>query len=132
MIELYIDGGARGNHNSAIPNDAVICILSSNRNILIYEHIGDRTSNQAEYEALIKALDIIAQKSYSDYIIYSDSQIVVNQFNKAWKCKNYRLQQLLNLAWKKSSNLNIKLKWIPRNENIAGQYIENIQKGGNA
>jgi len=65
---------------------------------------GMNTCNQAEYGAVLKALEyLLPALDYPgrlDIEIYSDSQLVVSQINGGWKIKDPRLQEIRdNIAW---------------------------------
>lgn len=51
------------------------------------------TNNQAEYRALIKGLELATKHTTGQVDCYSDSQLVVNQMNEAWKV-NAKLKPL--------------------------------------
>lgn len=55
-LKIYSDGASRGNPG---PSAIAFIILSENGKILkkISKYVGIRTNNQAEYEALISALE---------------------------------------------------------------------------
>ena len=92
-LYVYTDGGARGN-----PGPAAIGIVffDENKNKLAEhkERIGNCTNNQAEYKALIKALELA--KAYCIEVIncFLDSEVVVRQLNGIYRIKNERLREL--------------------------------------
>lgn len=79
------------------------------------------TSNEAEYMALITALQDERAKNAE---ILSDSQLIVNQVNGAFRVKEQRLrafhQQATNLIEKRGATL----RWISREVNAAGKALE--------
>ncbi|MCW3994726.1 MAG: ribonuclease HI family protein [Candidatus Bathyarchaeota archaeon] len=97
---IYSDGGARGN-----PGPAAIAFLALNQRGEIIKadsrFIGERTNNQAEYEALLLALNFAHQARAQEVICYLDSELVVKQLNGEYSVKNRELQQL----WRKVSEL---------------------------
>lgn len=78
------------------------------------------TSNEMEYDAVIYALQIAKDGD----TIYSDSQLVVNQINKKWKLKAKNLFARFNYAKELYEKKNVKLIWLPREENLAGKIFE--------
>jgi len=50
------------------------------------------TNNEAEYDALIHALELAVQFEVDGIEVYSDSQLMVNQINGLYKVKNERLK----------------------------------------
>ncbi len=58
------------------------------------ENIGPATNNEAEYQALIRALDISKKLNIYKINIFSDSELLVKQINLEYKVKNERLKKL--------------------------------------
>ena len=88
-----------------------------------YEKKPELTNNQAEYLAIISALNKYVD-SNDQVIIYSDSKNTVNQLNHEFAINNEQLRILAREAWGvmgKFSNLSI--IWIPRKENLAGKML---------
>jgi len=88
-----------------------------------YEKKPEITNNQAEYMAIISALNKFVD-SNDDIIIFSDSKNTVNQLNHEFAINNEQLRDLAREAWNvmgKFSNLSI--VWIPRKENLAGKML---------
>jgi len=81
------------------------------------------TSNQAEYRGLLSLVKHIPE--YSKANLFSDSQLVVSQYNRVWKVRDPELQRLLYLVRDviQERHLKVKLKWIPRRENLAGKLL---------
>ena len=88
-----------------------------------YEKKSDLTNNQAEYLAIISALNKFIE-SEEQITIFSDSKNTVNQLNHEFAINNEQLRNLARQAWEligKFSNLSI--VWIPRKENLAGKML---------
>ena len=88
-----------------------------------YEKMPDITNNQAEYMAIISALERFVD-SDGEVTIFSDSKNTVSQLNHEFAINNERLRELARKAWEiigKFSNLTI--TWIPRKENLAGKML---------
>jgi len=88
-----------------------------------YEKKPEITNNQAEYLAIISALNKFVG-SNQEIIIYSDSKNTVNQLNHEFAINNEQLRALAQEAWgiiAKFSNLSI--VWVPRKENLAGKML---------
>ena len=88
-----------------------------------YEKKPEITNNQAEYMAIISALNKYVD-SDGDITIYSDSKNTVNQLNHEFAINNEQLRNLAREAWSiigKFSNLSI--VWVPRKENLAGKML---------
>ena len=97
-----------------------------------WQPIGDRTNNEAEYYALLKALELIAEKAtgkslgnIGEALVRSDSKLVVNQVNGEWRVEDERLMELSSQARELIEKLgSIRLEWVPREENYAGLWLE--------
>lgn len=88
-----------------------------------YEKKPDVTNNQAEYMAIISALNKYPN-SDEEITIYSDSKNTVNQLNHEFAINNEQLRDLAREAWAimgKISNLTI--VWVPRKDNLAGKML---------
>jgi ribonuclease HI len=88
-----------------------------------YEKKTNTTSNQAEYLAIISVLKKFSG-SMDEIIIYSDSKNTVSQLNHEYAINNDKLRSLAREAWEIMTKFpNLKIKWIPRNENLAGKML---------
>jgi ribonuclease HI len=96
MIEkliIHTDGGARGNPGPA----AIGAVLKDESGQLlaeVSEYIGETTNNQAEYKAVIAALDKAAELEAKRLDFFLDSLLVVEQLNGNYKVKNKDLAPL--------------------------------------
>jgi ribonuclease HI len=86
------------------------------------------TTNTGEYLGLINALKAVAKDggNKSETIkIFSDSQVIVNQFNLRYAINHEHLQKLYKEAKQivRENGLIVKLDWIPREENKAGWVL---------
>jgi ribonuclease HI len=81
------------------------------------------TNNQAEYLAIISVLKKFVG-SHDEVIIYSDSKNTVSQLNHEFAINNNELRILAMQAWDLMGKYqNLKIKWIPRAENLAGKML---------
>ena len=53
------------------------------------------TNNKAEYEALVAGLDLARAIGAESMVVHCDSQVVTNQVNGGYKCKNERMRRYL-------------------------------------
>ncbi len=93
-----IDGASRGN-----PGPAGIGILIQDRNGKkleeISEYLGDKvTNNQAEYSALIRALEVCKELEVDEVNIVSDSQLLVRQMIGQYDVNSENLKDLYSKA----------------------------------
>ena len=98
MIYTNSDGGARGNPG---PGAIGVVIRKNGRILMKYSgFIGKRvTNNTAEYEALIKALEL-AFKFGKEVTCIVDSELVVKQLLGEYKVKNPNLLKLFQRVQK--------------------------------
>ena len=129
-IVAYTDGGARGNPGPAAVG-VVIEIpaksLFGDRGTKEYgEYIGERTNNQAEYEAVIFVLKKIkqlvgkARTKESEVEVRMDSELVVRQLNGRYKILEPELQPLFLQVWNTKLDFKkVDFVHVPREENRA-------------
>ncbi|KYH27710.1 ribonuclease HI [Halalkalicoccus paucihalophilus] len=81
-VHLYFDGGSRGNPGPA----AIGWVLVSGDGIVTEgnERIGETTNNRAEYEALVRGLEVAREYGFDEVEIRGDSQLVVKQVRGEW------------------------------------------------
>jgi ribonuclease HI len=126
-VKIFTDGASRGN-----PGRAAIAfiILSAQDTILMKgsRGIGIRTNNQAEYEALIYALDSAKQLHAESLMCYLDSLLIVNQLNGVYKVANPHLRRLWNQVCEQRALFHqITFHHVPRNN----EYITIVDQLAN-
>ena len=90
---LYVDGAADLHSKTAGIGGAFF----NSRDEQIYsfsEYLDDATNNEAEYESLIKGLQVGIELKFININIYSDSELIVKQVNGDYKVKNDRMKKL--------------------------------------
>jgi len=124
-ITIYSDGGARGNPGPA----GIGAVLYSEKGKVlasISEYLGVSTNNQAEYKALISALEKAQELKAEEVECFLDSELVVKQLNREYKIKNKDLAPLflkihnLSFSFKK-----ITYHHIPRELNREADRLAN-------
>lgn len=90
---IYCDAGARGNPGPA-GIGVVICDLEGNVLREYGEYIGERTNNEAEYTAFLKALELAEELNEKKVKCFSDSQLVVRQLNSEYRINKESLRKL--------------------------------------
>ncbi len=114
-ISVYVDG-------SGGPNGGFGFFVKETGESF-YEKKPDITNNQAEYMAIISALNKFVN-SNDEITIYSDSKNTVNQLNHEFAINNEQLRDLAREAWNVISRFsNLSIIWIPRKENLAGKML---------
>jgi ribonuclease HI len=128
-LMVFCDGGARGNPGPAA-SAFVIQDFSGNTIFESGKEIGPATNNQAEYQAVILALEWLAAKSYPDQEVtfFLDSLLVVNQINGLFKIKDQKLKDKYQTVYTliKGCRLNIRsFEYIPRRKNTRADFLVN-------
>ncbi|HJW65719.1 MAG TPA: ribonuclease HI family protein [Candidatus Bathyarchaeia archaeon] len=93
---IFSDGGARGNPGPA----AFAFIIQSGIGEVVASssgYSGNCTNNQAEYLALLAALEAAAKLKTETVTCHLDSELVVKQLNGEYRVKNKELK----LLWQK-------------------------------
>jgi ribonuclease HI len=115
-LDVYVDGsGKNGTYCYLIPG--------KKPNIFREELL---TNNQAEYKAIIAALQELTD---IEMTIYSDSLLAVKQLDREYKIRNSELRKLASKVRILSRNRKITFKWIPREKNLAGKMLDKLAKG---
>lgn len=129
-VKIFTDGAARGNPGPS----AIGAVIEANGAKKTYrEFIGYATNNEAEYKALIFALQkvkLVHGKSKSKNLnieCYLDSELIVKQLNRKYKVLEENIQKLFLLLW----NLDIDFKeikyfHIPRSKNAEADRLANL------
>lgn len=95
----FTDGGARGN-----PGPAAIGVVvkdgATGQTIRAYgTYIGETTNNQAEYQALVSALETARELGATEVACFLDSELVVKQMNREYRVRDVSLQTHFTKIW---------------------------------
>jgi ribonuclease HI len=97
VLTIHTDGASRGN-----PGDAAFAyVIARDGEPPIEEAdcLGQMTNNQAEYTALIRALEHALELGpHHRLLIHSDSELMVKQMNGQYRVKNEELRDLYEQA----------------------------------
>lgn len=122
---LNIDGAARGNPGPA----AVGVVIKDSHGKVIHKsgnYIGETTNNQAEYKALILALEEATYLGASEMIILADSELLVKQIKGEYRVKNPGLRLLFDEACKLLRRFGrCSIRHIPREQNREADKLAN-------
>lgn len=130
-IIIYADGGSRGNPGPA----AIGVILTNEKGKVIKEYaqkIGRATNNEAEYEAIIYALQkaklLFGKQKVKNMEIEvrTDSEFVTKQLNAQYKILDRKIEQLFLKTWNLRIDFGkVVFKHIPRSENREADKLLN-------
>jgi ribonuclease HI len=122
---IYTDGGARGNPGPAGAG-VVFCDASGKIVKTFKKSLGERTNNQAEYEAVILALEEAVNLGVKTLKFYLDSELVVRQLNGQYKVKNQDLMPLVQKVLKLMNKFSqVTFSHIPREKNAKADKLVN-------
>lgn len=96
-IEIYIDGGARGNPGPA--GIGVVILDASGKKIReVSKYIGETTNNIAEYNALLYGLEEALILRTDEVKINLDSELVAKQITGDYRVKDANIRPLFERA----------------------------------
>jgi ribonuclease HI len=114
---INTDGGAEPNPGKA----AIAAIIRDENGVLlasICQSIGHATNNQAEYRAVIAALEKAMSLGIKEVELRSDSELIVRQINGQYKVKKAELLPLYQKVKELQSRLTgFSIISIPREQN---------------
>jgi len=124
-LVIYTDGASRGN-----PGPAAIGVVIQDENrrtvATISQCLGEATNNQAEYRAIIAGLERALALGATHVVLYSDSELVVQQLSGKYRVKNEALKPLFQkvgvLRTKFSS---LAVSYTPREKNKEADKLAN-------
>jgi ribonuclease HI len=128
---IYTDGGSRGNPGPA----GIGVIFADEKGRVIKEYgqkIGRATNNEAEYEAVIFALQkaklLFGRKKIKtmEIEIRTDSEFLARQLNGKYKILDRRIEQLFLKVWNLKIDFgNVEIKHVPRIDNLHADRLVN-------
>jgi len=124
-VIIHTDGASRGNPGPA----AIGATIKDERSRLISsisQRIGRTTNNQAEYRAIITAMEKAISLGAKQVDILSDSQLVVRQINGTYRVKKTTLKPLYQQVKQLQGLLEgCTITHIPRQQNIEADTLAN-------
>jgi len=122
---IYTDGGSRGNPGPS----ALGVVIEDERGKILKEYshyLGEATNNQAEYEAVIFALQKAKQLKIKKLEIRTDSELIGKQLLGEYKIKDSDLQPLFIKAWNLRLDYEkVSIKIISREQNKKADKLVN-------
>lgn len=128
-VVIFTDGAAEPNPGPA----AIGVIIKDEQGKLlarISQRIGKATNNQAEYRAIIAALEKAISLDAKHVEVNSDSELVVKQINGKYRVKKASLKPLYQEVKKLQSLLgSFTITHIPRQQNTEADNLANTALG---
>jgi len=114
-LRIFFDGGCR-------PNPGVMEVAAVARGVTYRQgDVGVGGSEEAEWRALLHAVEVAAARCAEDVELVGDSRSVINQANGASKCRDPRMQAHLTAYHAAVSAIpHVRLRYVPRSKNLAG------------
>ncbi len=128
VVEVFADGGARGNPGPAAIGAVVFDPTTSppTRLATVSERIGNATNNVAEYRAVIAGLEAAQPFGARLLRLRADSMLVIRQLEGAWKVKHAGLRPLHARARELLTNWpEVDLAHVPREQNTDADLLVN-------
>lgn len=122
---IYVDGAARGNPG---PAGLGVVIFDENKNRIkeYYKYLGKATNNNAEYNALIYALQEAHMLGAKHIVLHMDSELVAKQLKGEFRVRNSNIkplfEQVLHLV---NGFEKIEIKHIDRSLNKEADKLAN-------
>ena len=124
-LVIFSDGASQGN-----PGQSAIGVVIQNEAgkvvSRISRRIGHATNNQAEYQAIIAALEEAVRLSADEVEVRADSELVVQQLNGRYKVKKATLRPLYQKVVRLTGALKaFSVTHIPRTQNREADRLAN-------
>ncbi len=125
-IVIFTDGASRGN-----PGPAAIGVVFRDTDGKIFAQIsqciGITTNNQAEYRAILAALEKALELGATHVELNSDSELVVRQIDGRYRVKNATLKPLHQHVKRLLGKLEgFSVSYIPRQRNTEADKLANM------
>ncbi len=127
---LYVDGGCSGNmHKDIAARVMSACVSDEHGTILVDKCKQGGSNNIAELWSVVEALTWCAQNGVKTCCVYTDSRNSLSWANLSRRLGKHlndrRAVELLRAELGVLLRLvKMELVWLPRDENVAGRYLE--------
>jgi ribonuclease HI len=129
-VIIYTDGAARGNPG---PAGAGAVLQGEDGHVIVEvcRYLGEMTNNQAEYHALLLALEEAKTIEAERLSIFADSELMVKQIMGEYRVKNEGLRPLFAKAQKLLRDFaGYTIEHLPRDENRHADRLANLAIDG--
>ncbi len=124
VLKLFFDGGCRPN-----PGPIDVAVVVRGRTYF-KSGIARGTNDDAEWLALLYALDVAHALGAAELLLVGDSALVVNQASGASKCRSGNLlPHVAAFQSKVRSFARVRIRHVRRNRNLAGIMLEAMRAG---
>jgi ribonuclease HI len=120
-VKLFFDGACRPN-----PGEMQLAVVAAGK-CYHKPDLGYGTSEEAEWLALLHAVEIAGLLGLSEALLLGDSASVIDQANGKTRCRSALLQQHLDSYHEQAERFsNLRLRHIKRTQNLAGIAIQKL------
>lgn len=113
-VKVFFDGGCRPD-----PGTMEIAAVVAGRTTIVPD-AGQGSSMDAEWLALIHALEVAQALGLSDFVLIGDAIDVVAKANRTVKCRGSEAQHLERFRALASAGIQPRVRHIRRSQNLAG------------
>ncbi|VVA44285.1 Ribonuclease H [Candidatus Roizmanbacteria bacterium] len=128
ILKVFTDGGSKGNPGPS--SIGGVGYLNGRKVFDFKKSIGIATNNDAEYKALIEALEKVrgyelGVRKITQIQFYSDSRLMINQIKGLFKVKNGRIREyiLIIRGLEQEVDLPITYNYVPREQNVEADLL---------
>ncbi len=117
-VKIFFDGGAR-------PNPGAMEAAVVARGVTYYfGDLGRGSSTDAEWLALIAALDVAQALAIENFTLLGDAAGVIDQANRRSPCRSASIQAHLDRFEAIAGARAARIRWIARAQNLAGIALD--------
>jgi ribonuclease HI len=114
-MTLFFDGGCRPN-----PGPMETAVVTRGQ-ASVREGLGHGDNNEAEWLALLHALEMAIAAAAADVLLIGDSTVVIEQASGRWPCRSAHLKPYLDRFKALAPHIRtLKLRQVSRSKNLAG------------
>lgn len=118
-VKVFFDGGCRPD-----PGTMEIAVAVAGKTI-IFPDVGQGSSTDAEWLALIQALEVAQALGLSDFVLIGDAADIVAKANGTVKCRGSAVQHLERFRALPAAGIRPRVRHIRRSQNLAGIALAN-------
>lgn len=120
----YTDGASRG--NPGLAGIGAHLVAPDGREFKFKKFLGEKTNNQAEYEAMLLAFASLIQEGVRRVILRADSELMIKQMRGEYRVKNANIIPLYQKAREFLQNFDsVRFEHVRREFNRAADRLAN-------
>jgi ribonuclease HI len=114
-LRIFFDGGCQPNPGPM----QVAVVMGGHSHVKL--NIGAGDNNEAEWSALLYAVELAVAAEVPDAVFVGDSRLVIEQARCRWKCRSDHLKPYLAAFQTAAKPIpSVKLRHVHRSKNLAG------------